>query len=68
MASPEGFTYEVRASGDVVVWHHGTLATTLRGRSAQRLRDQLARGVDEQQLFARVTGNYKRGNERGNER
>ena len=64
MAAPEGFTYEVRSSGDVVVWHYGRTAATLRGRAAARFRDDVASGRDVQQLLARLTGNYKRGNER----
>ncbi|MBX9471235.1 hypothetical protein [Microcella sp.] len=64
MATPEGFAYEVRSSGDVMVWHHGRPAAALRGRAAARFRDDIAAGRDEQQLLARLTGNYKRGNER----
>jgi hypothetical protein len=56
----------VRKNGEVELWHHGRLASTLRGRDAT---DFLARvaSLDEaaaQQLMARLTGNYKRGNER----
>lgn len=64
MSSPEGFTYEVRSSGEVVVRHHGRVATTLRGHAAASFLDDAAAGRDEQQLLARLTGNYKRGNER----
>lgn len=58
---PSGFTY-ARAGDEVVITHHGRAATTLRGAAAGRF---LAR-VDEnpQQLMARVTGNYRHGNER----
>jgi len=62
MPAPEGFSYEVRGS-EVVVSHHGRRAATLRGDVAARfLRDVERR--DPQQVMARVTGNYKRGNER----
>lgn len=62
MAGPEGFSYVVRGS-QVVVAHHGRRAATLRGAAAARfLRDVENR--DPQHLMARVTGNYKRGNER----
>jgi hypothetical protein len=64
MTAPAGFAYEVRASGEVVVRHHGRRAATLRGTVAARFLDDLAAGGDEQQLLARLTGNYKRGNER----
>jgi hypothetical protein len=60
-----GFTYRVRKDGAVEILH-GQPATTLRGRSAQ---DFLAEApdsasADAQQLMARITGNFKRGNER----
>lgn len=56
-----GFDYAV-VGEDVVVSHHGRRAITLRGQGAQRFLAQ----VDEnpQEVMARVTGNYKRGNER----
>jgi hypothetical protein len=62
MAAPEGFSYKVRGS-EVVVSHHGKRAATLRGNAAAGfLRDVERR--DPQHVMARVTGNYKRGNER----
>jgi hypothetical protein len=63
VAAPGGFTYEVRSSGEVVIRHHGRIATTLRGRRADAFLDDAAHG-DEQELMARLTGNYRRGNER----
>ena len=63
MAAPEGFEYAVTPDGDVRIWHQGALATTLRGRRAADFLDDVASG-DEQLLMARLTGNYKRGNER----
>jgi hypothetical protein len=61
-----GFTYRSRKNGDVEISHHGRVATTLRGQDAE---DFLAKApdaasADAQQLMARLTGNYKRGNER----
>lgn len=46
-----------------MIRHHGTPATVLRGAAAA---DFLARieNEDPQHLMARVTGNYRRGNER----
>jgi len=59
---PEGFEYTVR--GDTVeIRHHGRLATTLRRSAAAKFLDDVER-VDPQLVMARVTGNYKRGNER----
>lgn len=59
---PTGFSYE--ANGDaVVILHHGRKATTLRGNAAAKFLTDVDRG-DDQLLMARMTGNYKRGNER----
>ena len=62
-----GFTFRLCSNGDVQIFHRGRLASTLRGRDAdkftQRVRDE--RDVEAQQYMARLTGNYKRGNERG---
>lgn len=60
--TPEGFTY-VDRDDRVEIRHHGSLAATLRkGAAAKFLRD-VERG-DPQLLMARITGNYKHGNER----
>jgi hypothetical protein len=59
---PEGFDY-VERGGEVVISHHGVRATVLRGaRAADFLVD--VRAQDPQELMARLTGNYRRGNER----
>ncbi len=65
MPGPEGFDYEERG-GEVVITHHGRRATVLRGVAAARfLADVEDSGSgDAQGLMARVTGNYRRGNER----
>ena len=63
MAKPSGFTYTRRKNGDIVISHHGTVATTLRGKRATRFEQQLVTR-DQQEVMARATGNYKRGNER----
>lgn len=61
-----GFTFRTRKSGEVQVLHRGTLAATLRGSSAAEFLAEVADcgHSDAQQLMARVTGNYKHGNER----
>ena len=61
--APEGFEYVVTGSGDVRVTHHGRLATTPRGLRVAQFLDEVEAG-DPQEVMARVTGNYKRGNER----
>ncbi len=58
----EGFSY-VRRGEEVVISHHGRRATTLRGDRATVFLDDVQRG-DAQELMARLTGNYRRGNER----
>lgn len=59
---PEGFEFDVRGD-EVVVRHHGQTATMLRGARAVAFLEDVERG-DPQQLMAKVTGNYARGNER----
>ena len=49
--------------GEVIIEHHGRRAAVLRGRTAEEFLDDVSLG-DEQELMARTTGNYKRGNER----
>jgi hypothetical protein len=64
MAEANGFAHLVRKSGEVVVTHHGATAATLRGKAAARFLAELDRSDDPQLVMARVTGNYRRGNER----
>ena len=61
-----GFTWQTRKSGEVQVFHRGKLASTLRGAKALDFLDLIASGdtATVQQEAARLTGNYKRGNER----
>jgi hypothetical protein len=62
MAKPDGFSYQSRKNGDIVISHHGRRAVVLRGHQADRFVAKLATS-DPQELMARLTGNYKRGNE-----
>lgn len=61
-----GFSFRARKSGEVQVVRGGRLAVTLRGAVAAKFLAEVAdlEPADAQQLMARVTGNYKRGNER----
>jgi len=61
-----GFTYRTRKTGEIQVLHRGKLAATLRGTDAAGFVAEVEPGdhADAQQLVARLTGNYKRGNER----
>ena len=61
-----GFAWRRRKDGGVEILHRGRLASTLRGNDAA---DFLAEAqgselIDLQPLMARITGNYKHGNER----
>jgi hypothetical protein len=58
-----GFEFATRKSGDVVISRDGVIVTTIRGKAAAKFLTDVARG-DPQQVMARATGNYKRGNER----
>jgi hypothetical protein len=60
---PTGFTYRTRKSGAVVIERDGGEVTVLRGSAATRFLEDVERR-DPQEVMARVTGNYRRGNER----
>lgn len=62
MPSPHGFEHLIRGD-EVVILHHGIRAAILRGAKAT---DFLTRveTEDPQLLMARLTGDYRRGNER----
>ncbi|MCF7689643.1 MAG: hypothetical protein K9M98_15795 [Cephaloticoccus sp.] len=61
-----GFTHRVRKDGSVEVRHYGRLAATLRNQAASEFVDEVQSldFAEAQQLMARLTGNYKHGNER----
>jgi hypothetical protein len=61
--APEGFAYTTRGDRSVVITHLGRPATTLRGGRAAAFLAEVNDG-DEQEIMARWTGNYRRGNER----
>lgn len=66
MPEPNSFRYESLNTGDVQIWHHGKLASTLRGEAAATFLESVKTMSEDaqQQSMARLTGNYKRGNER----
>jgi hypothetical protein len=62
----EPFSYLTRADGTVVIHYRAAPVTLLRGKAAARFTARVA-GIEAsaaQQLMARATGNFKRGNER----
>ena len=72
MGAPEGFDYSASKAGVVTFTHHNRPAGTLRGdRAAAFLAFAQALDPESEQdaaalqhQMARLTGNYKRGNER----
>lgn len=60
-----GFTYQETRDGAVRIARDGRVVTTLRGPAARKFLAAAAAADDAtvQQLCARVTGNYRRGNE-----
>ncbi|MCV0402899.1 MAG: hypothetical protein K5924_04200 [Chloroflexi bacterium] len=60
------FRWLQRADGTVVILYHEAPVTLLRGQRAQQFLDRASAADDGalQQLMARATGNFKRGNER----
>ncbi len=60
-----GFTY-INRNNEYTIFHNGTKAVVLRGYKAIEFHDELESlsSSEQQQLMARLTGNYKHGNER----
>ncbi|MEM7078074.1 MAG: hypothetical protein AAF513_05530 [Pseudomonadota bacterium] len=60
-----GFDYLAQRT-QVVITRRGRVVTTLRGREAERFLTRIAslEGADAQRHMARITGQYKMGNER----
>lgn len=66
MMSDLGFTFRRAKNGEVNIEHRAKHATTLRGEKAMWFLQDMD-GMDfesQQQEMARLTGNYRRGNER----
>ena len=65
MSNDLGFSYQAR-NNECLIYRNGKKVTVLRGEKAQELLAELDAGGhgEQQQLMARITGNYKRGNER----
>ena len=61
-----GFTFLETKKGEILIKHFGRTVTTLRGNRARTFREDIrVLPFDEQQqLMARLTGNYRRGNEK----
>ncbi len=61
-----GFTYRKLKSGEVLINRFEKQVTKLKGKKAACFIDDMLNSsfVRQQQIMARITGNYKRGNER----
>lgn len=68
MSEAKGFTFSATKNDVVIIHHHGRKATTLKDKkAAQFLEFARTASESEQQIrMAKLTGNYKRGNERSN--
>ena len=64
----EPFSWLSRADGAIVICYHDAPVTLLRGKAAEKFAARMsgAERAQAQQLMARATGNFKRGNERRN--
>ncbi len=60
-----GFDWREQGDGELVIRRRGRPVTVLRGQQATKARQALAEAspAEAQQLLARLTGNYRRGNE-----
>ena len=63
-ASP--FSYRALKNGSVLLEHHGRTVKTISGETAERFWKRIAdlEGLAAQLVLAKLTGNFKRGNER----
>ncbi|MEE9429892.1 MAG: hypothetical protein V3V16_02560 [Melioribacteraceae bacterium] len=61
-----GFTFIETKESEIIINHFGRKATILRNNRAMKFKEsvEVSTPDEQQQLMARLTGNYKRGNER----
>lgn len=66
----EPFTYEITKENKILIYWQGKQVSTLKGKSSEKLRNQLknANAREVQLYLAKVTGNFKRGNEKDNKK
>jgi hypothetical protein len=60
------FSFHLRKKGEVEITRHNKSVQILRGQRAQEFAEEIGdlSPDEQQQLMARLTGNYKRGNEK----
>ena len=66
----EVFSYRVTKNKKVFISYHGKKVTTLSGSKAEKFIAEIegADGKESQLVMARVTGNFKRGNEKNKQK
>lgn len=62
----EPFSYQASKDGKVLLYYQGKLVRTLNGEKAARFLVQVvdAGDTEAQLIMAKITGNFKRGNEK----
>ena len=60
------FSYRALKNGSVLLEHQGRTVKTISGDEAERFLKHITdlEGLEEQLVLAKLTGNFKRGNER----
>ena len=63
----EVFTYKITKDKKVFISWHGKQVTTLSGKKSEEFIDKIedADFLEKQLIMAKLTGNFKRGNEKG---
>lgn len=62
---PDPFEWQVTKAGKLLIYRNGALVTTISEDKAAPIVAKLSDDEDaNQQILARATGNYRRGNER----
>ncbi|WP_108670326.1 hypothetical protein [Peribacillus acanthi] len=63
----EVFTYRISKDNIVFIEWNGKIIKSLKGKDADRFKERISRAstqLEEQLIMAKMTGNFKRGNER----
>ncbi|TQR16184.1 hypothetical protein [Psychrobacillus soli] len=61
------FSYEITKDGSVFIEFHGKRVKILKGKEAEKFLERIEEAEDEKEeqlILAKITGNFKRGNER----
>jgi hypothetical protein len=63
----EVFTYRITKNNTVFIDYNGKQVTILKGKEAEKIMNRINQATSEKEIqliLAKVTGNFKRGNER----